>query len=91
MVSVTDYTRNGIIKQPRKFAIFMNNGDIITLDAMTFNWDDDGTLCFYGDEEEDSLIAIFKQDVLYGISICNYEIHKDQLLLPKYEESETKE
>lgn len=67
----------GVLKPQKKFAIFLNNGNTITINAASFSWDEDGTLCIYNDENcsDDSMIAIFKQDVLYGISECCFSIN----------------
>ena len=71
-----------------KFAIFMNNGDIITIEAMSFTWTSNNTLDFYSDEDKEDLIAVFKRDALFGVSECCFELHEKQLMLPKFEEGD---
>lgn len=73
--------------EAKKFAIFMNNGDIITINATSFTWADDDTLDFYDDDND--VIAVFKQDILFGVSECCFELHEKQLMLPKFEEGDT--
>ena len=73
--------------EAKKFAIFMNNGDIITIDAASFTWTDDDTLEFY--DNDNDVIAVFKQDILFGVSECCFELHEKQLMLPKFEEGDT--
>ena len=75
----------------KKFAIFMNNGDIITIDAMSFTWTADGTLDFYGDDTDDNIIAIFKQNAIFGVSECCFELHEKQLMLPKFDNEDKSE
>lgn len=71
--------------ETKKFALFMNNGDIITITAASFNWTSDDTLDFYDDN--DDVIAVFKQNALFGVSECCYEVHEKQLMLPKFDDS----
>ena len=81
---------DGILKQPKKISVFMNNGSIITLDAGHFCWTDD-LLEIYKDENtnnEDNLIAAFKSNVIYGVSECDYEISEKRLEIAKYEYEE---
>lgn len=75
--------------EPKKFAIFMNNGDILVVEALSYSWDSDGTVCFYDmvdfDDDNANMIATFKQDILYGVCECDYEVRKKILALPKYD------
>ena len=83
-----NYYKKGTERKPmkaKKFAIFMNNGDIITIDAGSFTWHDDDTLDFY--DNDDDVIAVFKQNALFGVSECCFELHEKQLMLPKYDDS----
>lgn len=75
--------------ETKKFALFMNNGDIITVTAASFSWTDDGTLDFYDDSINENIVAIFKQSALFGVSECCYEVHEKQLMIPKFEEGDT--
>ena len=72
--------------ETKKFAMFMNNGDIITIDAASFTWADDGTLIFYDASIDENVVAVFKQNALFGVSECCFELHEKQLMLPKYDE-----
>ena len=74
--------------EAKKFAIFMNNGDIITINAASFTWADDGTLIFYDDSIDEDVVAVFKQNALFGVSECCFELHEKQLMLPKFEEGD---
>ena len=77
---------DGILKQPKKISVFMNNGNVIILDAGHFCWTDD-LLEIYKDNDnnnEDNLIAIFKTDVVCGVSECCYEILEKQLPISIY-------
>ena len=71
--------------EAKKFAMFMNNGDIITIDAASFTWADDGTLIFYDDSIDEDVVAVFKQNALFGVSECCFELHEKQLMLPKFD------
>lgn len=73
--------------EAKKFAMFMNNGDIITIDAASFTWADDGTLIFYDDSIDEDVVAVFKQNALFGVSECCFELHEKQLMLPKFNDS----
>ena len=73
--------------EAKKFAMFMNNGDIITIDAASFTWADDGTLIFYDASIDEDIVAVFKQNVLFGVSECCFELHEKQLMLPKFNDS----
>lgn len=48
----------------KKYTVFMNNGTMMTINAASFSWDDDGTLCFYDKEDfeadDTDMIAVFK-------------------------------
>lgn len=84
-----DNTNNTI----KKFAIFMNNGQVITIDAFDYEWDED-VVEFYGDKfnyETDNVIATFKLDVLYAVSQCCFTVREDQLMLPMYENNSEEE
>ena len=74
--------------ETKKFAMFMNNGDIITIDAASFTWADDGTLIFYDASIDEDVVAVFKQNALFGVSECCFELHEKQLMLPKFEEGD---
>lgn len=73
--------------EAKKFALFMNNGDIITIDAASFTWADDSTLIFYDDSIDENVVAVFKQNALFGVSECCFELHEKQLMLPKFDDS----
>ena len=77
--------------EAKKFAIFMNNGDIITINAGSFTWADDGTLIFYDNSIDEDIVAVFKQNVLFGVSECCFELHEKQLMLPKYDDEDKSE
>ena len=80
-------------KTIKKFAIFMNNGQVITIDAFDYEWDDD-VVEFYGDKfnyETDNVIATFKLDVLYAVSQCCYKVEEKILALPMYENNSEEE
>lgn len=81
---------DGILKQPKKISVFMNNGNIITLNAGSFIWTND-LLEIYKDEDNtdnDNLVAVFKNDVVYGASECDFEISEKQLKVAEYEYKE---
>lgn len=79
--------------QVKHYAIFFNNGAIIQVDAMSYEWDDD-IITFYDTPENEDIgnkIATFKTDVIYGVS-SSYDILNDyssqertMALLPCYE------
>lgn len=80
------FDNDGILKQPKKISVFMNNGSIITLEAGQFIWTDD-LLEIYKNEDntdDDNLVAVFKSDVVYGASECNHEISINQLPISIY-------
>lgn len=78
----------------KKFAIFMNNGQVITIDAFDYEWRDD-LVEFYGNKftyDNDNVIATFKTSVLYAVSQCCYNIDRDDvLMLPKYDDENSEE
>ena len=61
---------DGILKEAQRFAVFFNNGTVLEIDAAAFCWCED-TLDFYADKEEKDIIAIFKQDTIYGVSLIS--------------------
>lgn len=70
----------------KKFAIFMNNGQVITIDAFDYEWDDN-IVQFYGNKftfDSDNIIATFKTNILYAVSQCCFDITEKQLALPMY-------
>ena len=85
MNSVWTNENNDESKNIKKFAIFMNNGSVITIDAYDYEWCDD--VVEFSDTE-DCVIATFKTNMLYAVSQCCFSIEEKQLMLPKYDETE---
>lgn len=78
----------------KKFAIFMNNGQVITIDAFDYEWGSE-RVHFYGDKftfDDDNIIATFKTSVLYAVSQCCYNVDSNNvLMLPKYDDENSEE
>ena len=73
-------------KTIKKFAIFMNNGQVITIDAFDYEWGSE-RVQFFGDKftyDDGNIIATFKTSVLYAVSQCCFDIAEKQLALPMY-------
>ena len=88
---MNDRDNNETIK---KFAIFMNNGQVIIIDAFDYGWEND-VVEFYGNKftyDNDNIIATFKTSVLYAVSQCCYNVDSNNvLMLPKYDDENSEE
>lgn len=73
--------RNGVINPINRYAVLFNNGNIIEVEAVSYEWDeDDQLLRFYDTPEEvneGNKIATFKIDTLYGVAMLSNTVMHD--------------
>lgn len=67
----------------KEFLIFLPNDVIISMIAKKFVWDnDDNTIVFK--DENDSIVAIFRQESIIGVSMKLNTRNEEQKLLPDF-------
>ena len=67
----------------KEFLIFLPNDVIISMIAKKFVWDnDDNTIVFK--DENDSIVAIFRQESIIGASMKLNTRNEEQKLLPDF-------
>lgn len=67
----------------KEFLIFLPNDVIISMVAKKFVWDnDDNTIVFK--DENDSIVAIFRQESIIGVSMKLNTRNEEQKLLPDF-------